>query len=579
MDDYPFNKGKNMKRFTSIVLLIVFSILSISTVSAINLEDVGPHAMARYIPREARAFVGVNIGESLFERIDHVIANVVSKLPAEMEIPPTTLDDLLTDAMGNSDVQWEDLRAVLGDYVGAGVTSVDAFDNVQGEFAWVLVEITDQNGVEDLLQTVGGDQLSNRTVEGDTIVYKMSSNDDNVRLMITPTMMIITNDPDYTTNLDGSLASKNEFKATVSNLTFDHYDLLVYASADLMSQAFRSGDLEPLDAMGMSLDDFGGMAFGVSIVNDTTLAMDFAIETGTPMSVPPVSNDFLRMFPESTDVMLAATDFTNLFNNIISINEALDGNSRNNPLRDIEIGLRVAGLDLQDDILNWTTGNYGMFFGADLVSIMQSMMLGGAPEQLDIDAGILVEATDPEAARNVVVNLTETMDLLLKEEQDVVVTVDGDITYITAEVPMGEDTTTLDLVLTSNDDYFFFGTESAYEKMLAGQTMANDADFANATQYFLDNPSGVFYGGSDSVAMVASVPLLFMNTINQSAFSAVGGGVSEVVDGSMDMMMDGPDSMGAFLSAIESIFSSVSVTTSVDDAGVMKFRFVLALNA
>lgn len=565
-----------MKRILLSCLGLLIILLSFTVVTAFDPSSEGPQKLAQYMPDTAEFYAATRINDDFINEIDRIILNVSSKLPAEFGIPTMTVKDALNSSIAQSGQSWEAISAMLGNYAAFGASNVDTFNTGEGA-GWFVIEITDKAAVEALLTEAIEEEVE-ITEQGGFTIYKPTADSSNDAFVaISSDLLIFSNDSSFQLPVASPLSNSTAFQDSLSKLPAENYSVLMYASASLIQKSSQNSGAQGMAAMGFDPSGVKSTALGFTILDGFNLIIDVSTETMYPQTVMPVSSDFVGMLPSSTDAFFMTTNFTNLFNSLMDLAAMTSTGDQPDPRQQMMQGMGMMGLDLEEDLLSWTTGHYGVFIGADLTSLMQSAMSNDMAN-INGDAGIVIEATDAAKAKSFVTKLDTLLQQFTQNQEDVTVTSANrngiDVTSIIATVPnQGSDPLMVELILGATDNFVFFGTASAFDKLSSGDTLSSDADFANANQYFLENPSGVFYANAEGTVVGTIVPLALLGPAIGNVFSNI---VDELSVTPTRSNVQNPDQIMQMMQAFNDIVSSISVTTSVDSDGTYRVRIALS---
>ena len=569
-----------MKRWILIIVLVMMSLVPFTSVHALNLDMDSPHILADFMPETTGVFVASRVGADFIAELDTISASISSKMPESLAVETVTLDSSFRKLFAEEGYDWDQFIEMVGEYAAIGFEPVGGFDDGQ---AVLVIEITDQEGVEEFFLDLAkdSDDVPERQTDGDTIIYMSDDGGEPIKLMITPTHLIFTNNLEYSPILETPLSASSDFTSALSMLTADHYSSLMYVSESLIEAAIAEGGSD-FEEIGVNPEDAGALVAGFTILDGGTFIVDIAVQTISPVPTSTVSIDFLNALPSSTDTLLVASDLTNVYNSITaSIREAARANDEQDPTAQIPLMFNFTGLDLEDDVLSWTTGAYGFFSGGDIQTLLNEMMETGSISTFEFDAGLVIEATDMALAQNAVSELGDFIKMALESEQDISIVQEDGSTSILVEMPLNpsEPPIELEFVLTTTDKFFFFGTRSALDKIMSGDTLASDEDFGKSTQYYLDDLTGVWFTNSDGLMLSSASSLMTMGPAIGNVFEDI---VQELGSDSASSdssdMPSGDELMMEVLQAYDEIFSGMSVTTSVDAESVIRLRGALSVN-
>lgn len=554
-----------MKYLRFIILLGLFAVMPFSVIHAINLNVESPHVMAETMPDSTELFFASRIGAGWIAELDAILVSLYDKLPDSLDIERVTIDGVFREGFDENGLDWDLFIGLLGDYAAIGLEPVNRFNDGKDPLMTVVIEITDQKAVEVLfdLMTANSGDTATRTMEGDVIRYD-NVGKDHATVYITSTHLIATTHPDYSLNLSAPLSASAEFTDALSLLNEDQYNVLAYASQATIEAALSEGDAEGLQLLGIRPQDASALVAGFTFQDDNTFTSDIAMASTATAPNSTVNISYLNAMPASTDAFIVASDFTSLYNNAIAMAQeiARAEGSRDNPATMIPFLFRLTGLDLEEDVLSWTTGGYGVFLGADVMGIVNEAVATDSLSELNIDAGIVIEATDLDLARNTAAELGKFLELASQDNDEVTVTqteLNGlSATLVSLDVPAerGNPPVALEFVLTVTDDFFFFGTRSAFDSIQSGNTLADNADFISTVPQLLDNPTSVWYTNADGVL----IPTVLGISDNGSR------GMSDPAD-----IMD-------VLESFDDILTSMTFSTAINDAGVIQLRGTVTIN-
>ncbi len=505
------------KLFIIIVLLLLFSVSGLA--GAVE-PDAGAAALARYFSDDIQLFYGMRTDDAYLDELDSLLAGAIAKLPDSLlaGLPPTSLRDELTKALAQAsdntglDFSQEALREWLGDYVAFGINNL----NQSSPPTSLALSITDRAAAEAFWQSVLEEaplMEDFERVDGDafTLFQSKGDDDDAPLVAINDEVVLIIDQRQMRSNVlpDKPLSESETFQMTVSSLPAASYNIIGYVDGD----AFDMSDTGL--ATTASLLTPGNLAFGLTILNDVTLTIDVAQSNPENMNpaLPPLDPTFARFIPANAAAVVHSTNLTALYDLLVVQMKAMD--SSTDAAEQMKAGLSMLGIDLQDDILAWTTGNYALYGGVDAEAYLNLMGLSmpATFETFPLNAGMLIEATDPEAAATLANKLVNTLKQFGSNQPDVTfsdVTVAGNAaTVVSVPVPMSpQNVLTLEIVIGASEDVFFVGTAPDLMLTLAGEPgLDQSAVYQTASQYFVSQPSSIVYADDTGLLSVTVIPL------------------------------------------------------------------------
>jgi hypothetical protein len=539
--------------------------------------------LASMMPDTVGIYATSRVGADVIAEIDAMNARIYDRLPESMAFPTDSVDSIMRQLFAEQRQDWDEIIGLVGDYAAIGIEPVGGLENGEDPLVLFAIEITDQKGAEDLFVKAtesNSDEIVRTRIR--TNVYFTSERED-FTVILTPNHFIATNYPDFTPVVESPLSESEAYTSAIAMLPAEHYNAFVYVSEAILELAFSEiRETEQLEQLGFKPEDAGAVVVGTTMLGSSTYAIDVAVQTLSPMPTSFVSTDFLEGMPSSTDAFIVATDLTNVYNSITdSIGAMARANDEPDPTEDIAAMAGFIGLDLEEDILSWTTGGYGVFAGTDVLSLINEFMETGSVSEINVDAGIIIEATDVGKAKNTAAKLGEIMAQMAEGIDEVTITQDDTATNIILSAPIDPSMPPIELefVLTATDTFFFFGTRSALDKIMSGDTLATDVDFAKSTQFYLENPTSVTFISSDGVILTTAAPLMIAGPMINNIFEDVVNELGGESTSSGDTAMPRADEMFMEMFQIyDELFSSMTLTTSVDENGVVRLRGTLSMN-
>jgi hypothetical protein len=412
------------------------------------------------------------------------------------------------------------------------------------------------------------------TTEDAFTVYEVE--DRNVAVAVTDDVLFLTETVDTLQMLntrEARLNTNSTFTRTLDSLPNGDYDLVLYLDSPSLTRMMvetnqlSTNDTEVGPVMEGFLNASAPQAVGISLVNGTDLIVDSTQLPGDtsgleelgfvlPTSMTPVNLDFAAYVPADAPIVVLGTNLSETYNLMVEnlrAASAMQSSMANQEAADFEEGLRfieigvrgLTGLDLQEDILGWMTGGYGLFFNVNPAALDD-------PESvMPLDFGLVFEATDPAAAQALVDGIREAVTQAQPDNvtlsQETVAGVDAAVIVAEPE----DEPYPVEVLVGANDDVFVIGTRNAFTGVFeADGGLAADPVFSEAANYFLDGSAVAFYFSPQPLA-----------------------GIAELLAGSEDNEMQ---QSGLFLNVLSSLVHSGSITGVFSDDGT-RGRFVLSL--
>ncbi|RMG69936.1 MAG: DUF3352 domain-containing protein [Chloroflexi bacterium] len=506
------------------LFIALFALVLAGGIQAKPVEELT--ALAAYFPADTQVFAAIRADDGYAETLNGVLA----------QIDQNTGGDLLTD-----DMIIPSIKDLLGQFLfedmsWVGETAAIGLVDVMQQTAVIAFEIGDPTGVELFIEDVFFGMAD--VTEGDG--YTIYSNGSE-QFLVTDEV-VLTSNIDLVTlfEQESSLAASSDFTNAFDLLPNDRYNIALYINSSALNTSLMNNmtDMDEFNNLMPMFESGGNVAVGFTILNGRDLVIDVAVdEVILPLGlIPPAQNpinlDFAQHIPGNAQLVIHDN---NLSGDVLYSFEAMNvlgpvlqelietfaemdnadtfgldvstinfGGLTKNAIIPIFAGL--TGLNLEDDVLSWMTGDYALTL---------SLIQVPDPIGFTLDGAFIVEATEAEAAANVVSQLGRAAELYglagVSMDDDVVVL--GDLLPSLLEAgglpaDILDESPSLDFLIASNDDVFAFGSRPAVTFALDPQafTLADHPDFQHAASLFLPETQTVFYIGTDG--LVEALPAL-----------------------------------------------------------------------
>jgi hypothetical protein len=561
------------KLFVLVVLIgLLLSVLPATATPTVDLVS-----LAQYFPATTPIFGVIRTDAGYIETLDGLLARIASAVPMGVPGRLSTMLDMAAQQIDPEGDFQSVFRSWLGDSAAFGLISLEGQGNGNPPFV-IAIEVTNRAEAESFtdafLRETNAD--FSVTTEDAFTIYEVEN--ENVAVAVTDNVLFLTETVDTLQMLntrEARLNTNSTFTDTLDRLPNGDYDMVLYLDSPSLTRMMvetnqlSTNDTEVGPVMEGFLNASAPQAVGISLVNGTNLIVDSAQLAGdtsgleelgfvVPTSMTPVNLDFAAYVPADAPIVVLGTNLSETYNLMVENLRAAsamqvaaanqEATDFEEGLRFIEIGVRgLTGLDLQEDILGWMTGGYGLFFNVNPAALDD-------PESvMPMDFGLVFEATDPEAAQAVVDGIREAIMQAQPENvtlsQETVAGVDAAVIVAEPE----DEPYPVEVLVGANDDVFVIGTRNAFTGVFeADGGLAADAAFNEAATYFLDGSAVAFYFSPQPLA-----------------------GLAEVLAGSEDREMQ---QSGLFLNVLSSLLHSGSITGAFNEDGT-RGRFVLSLAA
>ncbi|MFW5691190.1 MAG: hypothetical protein ACOCXZ_01705 [Chloroflexota bacterium] len=554
------------KRFIALMALLLLTVPFLSSVQAVPTADLT--ALARYYPEDAPLFAAIRTDDGYFETLNGLVDQINANLgggviPASFTIP--TAPELLDQIILNGDGAF---LGVTFDWVGETLAfGTTAFTPEPA--ALLALDVNDRELAETELRGLLVDTSSSDVVEVEG--YLLFANEaERTFIALTEDAAIVSDQRAAVVaaaeRADATLADSETFNATLSLLPQGDYNIAAYADLAALTElammmtmsAPPDGTMELAPMMpGMDETAQSKLAIGATILDGRSLVLDLALRPDNPDVVvnqpgyveeQPVNLDFAAYLPAYTQLAILDNDAKASFDAGFAALDALGpmlqaqlipmlqmemdgmdgmgegpfgqmgmldlstvnfGGALKNFITQIFAGF--TGLNLEDDVLAWQTGDYAMT--ASLLPVASDLVF-----TLDITS--VTAATDPAAAADVVSQLTTAGELynlgLLTENiaeanalvlPDLIPSLPVDLPPPTVPAEARE----IDLIVASDDNVFVVGSRpgATYALTQDGPSLLDNPVYQYASSLFLPESYQVWYASGVDIAnaILALAPL------------------------------------------------------------------------
>lgn len=555
-----------MKRLLVTVIMMFTVLVPLSVSHAINLDLPNPHQLADYMLESTEVYLGSRMGAEYFDELDALALSVYEKLPESLDIEPVTIDSYMRQEFEAQGYDWDAFVTLLGDYMAAGIEFPE--DDFLGDdpYFTFVAEITDRQATIDALLalvTPLDTVPPNIPERDDFLVYE----DVDFVVYATETHFVFSTHPNYILDLDTTLSDSSEYQNALTTLPADSYSGLMYVSASAMNEiATRENMATSRAIFALNPEDTGAVMIGITGLSNTVLAIDTAIQTASSPPDPLIMTDALNLLPQEADAFIVGDDLSNLYNTVAGWAQA---SGEEDPTEQLANVFLLMGLDFEDDVLSWMTGNYAVFYSADTASVINQLETDLTISDLTLEFGLVIEATDADLARQLADKLGQFANVALMNDDSFAIEradeTDATFPYtsITFEFPNDDflELDTIEFVVTADDNLFYLGTAGAYDSLQSGTTLAGDADVTRALETSFSNPTSLWYVNSEGVTL----PTLTTTTLF----------VQRPLE---DAELSTPQQVFDLLRSIDTIVDNQTLSTSVDENGVVRIRATMTLH-
>jgi hypothetical protein len=567
-----------MRRFLMLLLSVMLLLTALAVpVTATPIADLT--ALARYFPDKTLFFASVRTDDGFFSEIDSIVTIVRDHMP-DVGIPSETVEQMLDRALSenpNLDGTFaEAVRPWLGNTAAVGFPSLNAlvdddpFNNLSDPVL-IAAEVTDRAAAEAFFdQLMPDDAEVNIEQTSEYTLITPRDSDQHGAVYISGDVLLVTNDaallPQDT--VTATLRDAEDFNNSLSYLPESDYNAIFYINLPELLRKIPATALEPeqaslLSSLSSIVDAVGGQVWAATILDGRSLTLDAvqpitdpsvyeALGITVPTSATPISFDFARFIPAGTPLVIQGTDLQTVYNSAISSftaamrmqSEMMPGGAEDfeeqmqQGLAQLEFTIRaMTGLDLQDDILSWMTGNYAFALGFS-PALEDLSPASRMPSSFPVDFSLLIEATDPDAAQAFVDGLRIGLFELTSSDFALTEETFGDVTAQVITLSPSDDMPfPLQIVFGASDEVFAIGTPRFAEAAFnPGDGLADDPSYVEMQSFALDTPSTLYYVAGEGLTPLvnALVATRSVNARDEDAINSLfrllsSGSISSVV--------------------------------------------------
>ncbi len=500
--------------------------------------------LAALMPNNASVFVGFRTDDGYIQALDGVLQKILAKLPQGVA-PSISLMQLLDQATQplGGDFQ-STVRAWLGDNGAFAIGSLDKLldtdrsNDSETEFLLVL-QITDRAAAEALFERLAPPSGYTKNSTADFTDYE-DANGLPVAVRVTNDLFMLGNTATISATLsrDAKLNSNPDFTTTAGALPAEGYNILAYLNFASLQSTFEM--MMPPAQRELLAASFVPIAFGATILDERSLVLDTAVPNtvealyGDVDLTSPTNPTFAAYMPADTILSIQTRNLKGLYDVVLTaLRSSME--SQGLGVEDLERGLRqiegavqmLTGLDLNEDILSWMTGDFALFvaYTPQANSLLEAAIDPDTPVPfVGYNFGLIIEATDAAKAANIVSSLGTALERALQDAPNVTLTKGDGALTIALDVP--NLSTPIELVLGANDSVFYFATKAAADHITSGTAGLTAAlGYEEAMKYALPNANQIWYMGTDTINLAAEF-IALQDVITGRTFSRIIGDLS-----------------------------------------------------
>ncbi|MGB1287455.1 MAG: DUF3352 domain-containing protein [Aggregatilineales bacterium] len=483
--------------------------------------------LAEQFPADTVAYARLRTDDAYIQQLDNL--QLFEGLPIDGLPEGMSIAGLLDMAIGDmmpGETFATAIRPWLGDNAAVGLFNADVLfdavsdnDNQAGIAA--VIQIQSKADATAFFDTMMQGAITPTEDSGYT-VYTIAPSPEAPIILLNDSRMIITTAAGRAMMMaeGAKLNSTALFNETAAMLPADNYNILIYADTSRIQRGvFNSmrGTLptEQQSLINAVIDFAGQQAIGFTIQDERSLIIDVVQNAGDTTTLrtegitlvgasTPVNTALLNRIPGNAGAVFAVSDVRAVYHLMtenaeeITMLQGQDAQMVTQPITELSGMLASAGLNLDEDILSWLNGTTVIYSVYDMPQPDAAALYA-----LNLDAGLMIEATDPAKAQNLVdvlaMQLTETGAPIMREDI-------GGANAIVLEIPETQLTPPVELVIGANDAVFVIGTRAATTPVLVGDgNFVGSAGYLQAAPYLLSDAKSIAYLDTQGATLIADV--------------------------------------------------------------------------
>jgi hypothetical protein len=520
-----------MKRF-AILFVTLALLLALLPAAAQSTPDLT--ALAQYFPGQTPVYVSLRTDDGYIEVLESIRARFEAALPAgamDDTTVPMALDASVRDMLQDDGSFAADVRPWLGDSVAFGLLNLDSMmEQPNGGPYLVALQISDRAAAEAFFAPIiarGGDMVVAEITDAYSLYTLAETGSGPMAIYFDDQALFITNKLEALPMggpLNSPLAEQEAFQSAMATLPADGYNIAVYADYGAFMQAalteasssMSTGEAEMMAMVEPFFTAFGGAAVGFTVLDERALTMDLALEYDVSAlgamapdmsSFAPFDPAFAIHLPAGTQLAIQGTGLSQSIEqglDSLAMAQAMDPASGDDAptaeelLAGINFVVRGAtGLDLEEDILSWMTGQYAVGMSVDFAALLDAAMTGDFPPEA-LSFGVVIENTDQQGAEALVAGLTQTLNNFITPDSAPDAVLSEEMLGGAPGVTLTDVASGFQLAMGANDAVFALGTPDMVRAALSPDGgLDTDPAYQESLTWALDGTPVYLYASGD----------------------------------------------------------------------------------
>ena len=386
----------------------------------------------------------------------------------------------------------------------------------------IIFSVKDQDKAEALFDNVlDAQDYAVKDGDGYAVYAPKSTLSGRPSFIFRSDVLIVTSDKTLVEaggELTSKLSDESDFSTAVGLLPESQYNGVIYANtpallASAMEDSMSRRDRANMEMFNSLFSVIKPQAYGLTILDDRSLTIDLVAPYSTDASSPmlmtsakqPMNLDFAKHILAGTPLVAQGTDLYDNYESAIAnfrtLAATMPSSSDMKP-QDVEaalwgLGFMVRGLTGLEtaDALGWMTGDYALTLGFS-ASFSDAQSIYAVAQSMPIEFGLIVEATDADAAQKFYDGLTRSLvgfpDPRVTVSEETLGSGAGalSITIQDKNTPFP-----IELLAATGNGVFALGTRRTVEAALDPKNagLSSDAAYVEASKYLLTDTNSLLY--------------------------------------------------------------------------------------
>ena len=573
------SKHSKIKLLTIImpVIILIMGFAPANDAMASPDQTETPMSLANYLPENIDFYAAMRTDAAFIENLNALYTRLGQGLAPILDFPPGVLPQsipaLLDMMLEESVLDFQAIRPVLGGSIAIGMETASMESDVP--IVLIVIDLSEPGEAIALLDSA---PAFTKSEEAGYPVYE--NPDEELVITIVDNIMYLSPSRDiipFGGMPDHNLGSNPAFQETLALLPESAYDIFLYVdTGGILSQDMAE---IPAEMMGF-VSYLGPMAIGAKITDGNSLVFDLAQNSdysdvqdvmGVMLNADPINPDFWQHIPANSSIVLHSSNLRAIYDSLKGLGSALGEPDIVFGLNEIETQIAAfTGLDFNEDILSWLTGDYAIYLSYDVNPETPSLLTAELYPNQQVDElgfgfGFVIEAVNPEKAQLLVDTMAPLISLIANTAAEGVTVSREEVAganTIAINIGMPSSPVPVDFLIGANDSVLVMGTEgSAISSLKGSDGLNNSQRFIEAQAHLLPNTISMMYADQTAINALGDLTM-----IGSDSGMSSDEGLREAREAMLTIRR------------FAGLFHSATISSQTHDDGSMIGRFVLTFN-